>query len=72
VAGESDASGVGSIPASVRPALVRLVEASGLGQTQTAEAWDGVIAVTANLLDAKARLELDQLAAALSLHDPQR
>jgi hypothetical protein len=61
-----------TLPASVRPALVRLVEASGLGQTQTAEAWDGVIAVTANLLDAKARLELDQLAAALSLHDPQR
>lgn len=61
-----------ALPAPVRPALVRVVEATATGQSQTAEALRAVIAVTANLLDPKARLELDQLAAALSLNDPQR
>ena len=61
-----------ALPASVRPALVRLVEATGVGLGQTTEALRGVIAVTATLLDSKAKIELDQLVAALSLHDPQR
>jgi hypothetical protein len=61
-----------ALPAPVRPALIRLVEASAGGLGQTADALRGVIAVTANLLDTKAKSELDQLVAALSLHDPQR
>ena len=61
-----------ALPATVRPALVRLVEATAVGLAQTADALRGVIAVTANLLDSKAKLELDQLVAALSPHDPQR
>ena len=61
-----------ALPAPVRPALVRLVEASAVGLEQTAEALRSVIVVTATLLDSKAKLELDQLVAALSLHDPQR
>jgi hypothetical protein len=55
-----------SLPGTVRPTLVRLVEASGVaGTTQIAEAVRAVIAVTANLLDGRSRLELDQLATAL-------
>jgi hypothetical protein len=61
-----------ALPAPVRPALIRLVEASAGGLGQTADALRGVIAVTANLLDTKAKSELDQLVVALSLHDPQR
>jgi hypothetical protein len=61
-----------ALPAPVRPALVRLVEATAAGHAEIAEALRGVITVTANLLDTKARLELDQLVAALSQHDPQR
>ena len=61
-----------ALPAPVRPALVRLVEATAVGMGQTADALRGVIAVTAHLLDSKAKLELDQLVAALSPHDSQR
>ena len=61
-----------ALPAPVRPALARLVEATATSPSQCVEALRGVIAVTANLLDPKAKLELDQLVAALSQHDPQR
>lgn len=54
-----------TLPAQVRPALLRLVEASSVGRPATAAAVRGVIAVTAPQLDKAARLELDQLAEAL-------
>lgn len=54
-----------TLPPQVRPALVRLVEASNSGRAATATAVRGVIAVTAPQLDKAARLELDQLAEAL-------
>jgi hypothetical protein len=54
-----------NLPAQVRPALARLVEATSTGRDSTAAAVRGVIAVTAAQLDKAARLELDQLAEAL-------
>lgn len=53
-----------ALPGSVRPALLRLVEASAGTSAQVAEAVRGVIAVTANLLDGRSKSELEQLAAA--------
>lgn len=53
-----------ALPGSVRPALLRLVEASAGTSVQVAEAVRGVIAVTANLLDGRSKSELEQLAAA--------
>jgi hypothetical protein len=54
-----------TLPAPVRPTLVRLVEASTAGRTTSAAAVRGVIAATANQLDKPARLELERLAEAL-------
>jgi hypothetical protein len=58
-------SNLGALPQSVRPAFVRLVDASAGGTTATCQALRVVMAVTATFLDAGARSELDQLAAAL-------
>jgi hypothetical protein len=54
-----------TLSAQVRQALLRLVEASGVGRSASAAAVRGVIAVAAPQLDKAARLELDQLAEAL-------
>ena len=54
-----------ALPAPVRPALAKLVESTSGQRAQTAEALRAVITVTANVLDSRARLELDQLAANL-------
>lgn len=54
-----------ALPAPVRPALAKLVESTTGPRGQTVEALRAVITVTASLLDSKARLELDQLAASL-------
>jgi hypothetical protein len=54
-----------TLPPQIRPALVRLVEASNGGGAPTAAAVRGVIAVTASHLDKAALSELDQLAEAL-------
>jgi hypothetical protein len=54
-----------ALPAAVRPALARLIETSGGEQKSIAEAVRAVTTVTANFLDSRARLELDQLAVAL-------
>jgi hypothetical protein len=54
-----------TLPPQVRPALVRLVEASNAGRAATAAAVRGVIAVTASHLDKAGLSELDQLAEAL-------
>jgi len=54
-----------TLPAQVRPALPRLMEASSAGRDATAAAVRAVIAAAAPQLDKAARLELDQLAAAL-------
>jgi hypothetical protein len=54
-----------TLPPQVRPALVRLVEASNADRQATAAAVRGVTAVTASHLDKAALSELDQLAAAL-------
>jgi hypothetical protein len=54
-----------TLPPQIRPALVRLVEASNASRATTAAAVRGVIAVTASHLDKAARLELDALADAL-------
>ena len=54
-----------NLPPQVRPALVKLVEASNAGRAATAAAMRGVITVTASHLDKAARLELDQLAQSL-------
>ena len=54
-----------ALPATVRPALAKLVDATGGGPAQTAEALRAVITVTATLLDGRAKSELDHLAAAL-------
>lgn len=54
-----------ALPAPIRPALVRLIDASATEPAATGQAVRGVIAVTAAFLDPAARLELDQLATAL-------
>jgi hypothetical protein len=54
-----------ALPAPIRPAIVRLVEASTAAPSSAADAVRNVIAVTANFLDQNARLELDRLAATL-------
>ena len=54
-----------ALPANVRPALARLVEATGFGREATAAALRAVIAVTSPQLDKGCRSELDQLAEAL-------
>lgn len=53
-----------AVPATVKPTLLRLVEASSGRAEQIAEAVRGVIAVTAPVLDARSRSELERLAAA--------
>ena len=54
-----------TLPPQVKPALVRLVEASNGGRAATAAAVRGVIAVAATQLDKAARAELEQLAESL-------
>ncbi len=54
-----------ALPAPVRPALVRLIDASASEPAAVSQALKGVIIVAAGFLDRAARLELDQLAAAL-------
>jgi hypothetical protein len=54
-----------TLPQAVRPAFSRLVEASSGTPAAASQALRGVMAVTAQFLDAAARSELDQLAAAL-------
>jgi len=54
-----------TLPAPIRPALARLVESTSGNGSQTAEALRAVITLTANVLDTRARLELDQLAVTL-------
>lgn len=54
-----------TLPAHVRTALIRLVEASNVNRTATAAAVRGVIATTSSQLDRGARMELDDLAEAL-------
>jgi hypothetical protein len=51
-----------TLPSQVRPALVRLLEATSVGRESTAAAVRGVISATSTQLDKAARLELDQLA----------
>jgi hypothetical protein len=54
-----------TLPANVRPPLIRLVEATSVGRDATAAALRAVIAATAPQLDKAARAELDHLADAL-------
>ena len=54
-----------ALPAPIRPALAKLVESTSGNRSQTAEALRAVITLTANVLDTRARLELDQLAVTL-------
>jgi hypothetical protein len=54
-----------ALPAAVRPALGKLVEASAGEPAEVADAVRNVTSVTANFLDSNARSELDQLAATL-------
>ncbi|HEX4684361.1 MAG TPA: hypothetical protein VH277_16705 [Gemmatimonadaceae bacterium] len=54
-----------TLPASVRPALTRLLEASAVSGEAAGQALRSVSIVTANFLDQNARLELDRLAAIL-------
>lgn len=54
-----------ALPASVRPALGVLVEASGGEWTSLSSAIRTVMTVTSSFLDPSARLELDKLAASL-------
>jgi hypothetical protein len=54
-----------SLPAQVKPALLRLIEASNVNRATAATALRGVMTVTASHLDKAARSELDQLAEAL-------
>jgi hypothetical protein len=57
-----------ALPAQVKPALVRLVEASNVSRAAAAAALLDVITVTASHLDKGARSELEQLAKALERH----
>lgn len=54
-----------TLPAQVRPALVRLIEASNANRATSAAAVRAVIAATSAQLDKGARLELDRLSEAL-------
>src|SRR5207248_2604299 len=54
-----------ALPATVRPALAKLVESSAGSPELAAQALRNVTTVTANFLDSGARLELKQLAASL-------
>jgi hypothetical protein len=54
-----------ALPASVRPALAKLVDVSAASAADAAAAVRVVMAVTTPFLDAKAQGELEQLAAAL-------
>lgn len=54
-----------TLPAQVRPTLVRLIEASNASRTTSAAAVRAVIAATGTQLDKAARLELERLAEAL-------
>lgn len=55
-----------SLPAPVRPALAKLIDASAGSPEQAAQAVRDVTAVTANFIDSGARSELDQLAGKLA------
>ena len=52
-----------ALPATVRPALIRLVDASATDSRSVATALRTVTSVTATFLDSRARLELDRLVA---------
>jgi hypothetical protein len=54
-----------SLPAAIRPSLIRLVEASAGDARTTAAALGAVITATSSRLDRAARLELERLAEAL-------
>jgi hypothetical protein len=54
-----------ALPAAIRPALVRLIDASATEAAAAGQAVRGVMAVTAGFLDDPARLELDHLATLL-------
>jgi hypothetical protein len=54
-----------TLPAAIRPALARLVEASGEERTAVSPAIRNVMTVTSAFLDSSGRMELDKLAAAL-------
>jgi hypothetical protein len=56
-----------ALPAAVRPALGRLIDASSVDAKHAAEAVRAVIGVTASYLEAGAHSELDQLAKSLEL-----
>ena len=59
--------GTASVPAPVKTALIRLAEASGLGDRNAMKsALDSVMTVTANQLDSGPRLELGRLAQAIA------
>lgn len=55
-----------ALPAAVRPALTRLVDASALDDHAMPDALQNVIAVTAAYLDAAAIADLERLAQALA------
>jgi hypothetical protein len=54
-----------ALPSLIRPALVRLIEASAAEPFAVGQALAGVIAATAGFLDPPARSELDHLASTL-------
>jgi hypothetical protein len=54
-----------TLPQTVRPALSRLVDATGADAVDASDALIGVIAATVEFLDAGARSELEQLATVL-------
>ena len=54
-----------ALPVAVRPAVLKLVDASAGDTTTAGQAVRDVMSVTANFLDSGARLELDQLAGSL-------
>ncbi len=53
------------LPSAVRPAILKVMEASAASPQTAGNAVRGVIAVTAEFLDSAARSELDHLAKAL-------
>src|SRR6185436_9400304 len=57
-----------ALPAPIRPALARLVDASAGERRTVAEAVRGVLDAAAALLDTRSRSELDHLAEALEGH----
>ena len=54
-----------ALPAPVRPAFAQLLESTGGPPGRAAEAVRAVMAAASGVLDARARTELDQLAASL-------